>query len=314
MTRRTRLQLLYAAAALPALAGAAAIVVRTAAPAPFPAPAVQGPARAPAQEANGVPAPRVLGLGEEAGWSPVHGPAAYRSEDIEIRVRAVGTDGDEGYEALLIQPGRAPLAIRTGATPSIGCCTVTVGRLDRSGRRYVMLGSFTGGLHCCWRVQIALPDGPRRHVLDLGAHDAAPNLGDDVTGVRDMDGDGRVDFVFGDDAFLYRFASYSGSSAPLQILNVVAGRVVDVSGARRYRRLHEREMETLRQACREGVFGQRNAACAAYVASAARIGRFEDAWGEMLRSHHRGDVIDGATFPDRLRRFLIDRGYIGPAR
>lgn len=301
MRREPRLRLLLAAIVANALVAGLITGLFVEAPPP-PRESLRAPA-----------ATRILAYGEEAYWTPNDGPASYGADDIELRLRAIETE-ENGYEAVVRRPGRAPLAIRAPGTPSFGCCTVSIGRLDRSGERYAMVQTFTGGLHCCFRIQIALPDGPNPRVLEVGAFDAAPNLSAAATGVRDFDGDGRVDFVFGDDAFLYRFSSYAGSSAPLLILNVIDGRVVNVSAARRYRRLHLHEMEYLRPACRNGEWDFRHAACAAYVASAARIGRLDVAWREMLASYHREEDARLNPFPDELREFLAERGYIEPTR
>lgn len=114
---------------------------------------------------------------------------------------------------------------------------------------------------------------------------------------------------------------------------MVDGEVVDVSARPGFRRLFERAMARDRKFClgEEGD-GSRNGACAAYVASAARLGRFESAWAEMLRAHDResewlhwgsgckvvpsfsgcpSDQITGyKTFPEALRQFLIEHGYL----
>jgi hypothetical protein len=314
VARKSRLQLLLP----PVIAGVGCVAVFllaivlapratppaiAAAPPARPAPA---PAPPPAMRAN---LSRDVALGEEASWNPGGGPATFRADDIAVSVRSIDAD-ETSYEAVVRQGRRAPLVIRTGEMPPIGCCTISVGRLDRTGARYVMLATFTGGLHCCWRIQMALPDGPRRRVLEVGAFDAPYNLGDQVTGVRDFDGDGRIDVVMGDDAFLYSFTGYTSSAAPLEIRNVLDGRVVNVSAARRYRGMHLRMMASLREGCTAGDHGFRNSACAAYVATAARVGRFDAAWSEMLRVYERDDLIDGRPFPERLRAMLVARGYI----
>ena len=71
--------------------------------------------------------------------------------------------------------------------------------------------------------------------------------------------------------------------------------------------------------------------CAAYVASAARLGRFDQAWSEMLRAYDRnsnwplpgdcrvalvdyrcpeGQRTEYADYPEALRAFLVQQGYI----
>jgi hypothetical protein len=251
---------------------------------------------------------RLLAMGGavEWGYRPPE-PASFRTGDLTIDVREARAGAVRGgFVATVTRRGRQPQRIRTGPMGWVGCCSVTVGRIDRSGARYVMLGSHTGGPHCCWQIQVALPDGPRRAVVTIGAFDATPNMNGEI---RDIDGDGRIDFVMGDDDFLYSFTSYAGSSAPPQVWNVVGGRALNVSAAPRYRALFVRAMNEFRPHCLRADWGFRNSACAAYVAAAARAGRFEMAWREMLGVHHRDD-FEGRTFPQRLRAFLRVHGYL----
>lgn len=185
---------------------------------------------------------------------------------------------------------------------------LSVGRLDAEGHRFVMWQAYTGGAHCCFLVQLILPDGPERGVVSLGDYDMEM-----MTGIpTDIDGDGRTDFVFRDDAFLYGFASFAGSFALPQIWNVEGGRAVDVSAAPRYRALFVDGIAETRPICLDPRGGDdRNGACAAFVAASARIGDFEEAWRAMLGGYdRRDDAHPGGPFPQRLRAFLVAHGYL----
>jgi len=127
---------------------------------------------------------------------------------------------------------------------------------------------------------------------------------------RDIDGDGRIDFLRSDDSFSQRFTWGMTSSIPPQVWNVIDGRLVNVSSAMRFRPLFQRYMAEVRPTCLQGDHNNRNSACAAYVAAAARIGGFAPAWRLMLGAYHRDDILEGRTFPQRLRRLLMDRYYI----
>jgi hypothetical protein len=185
---------------------------------------------------------------------------------------------------------------------------LSVGRLDAGGQRYVMWQAYTGGAHCCFSVQLLLPDGPERGVISLGDYDMEMMIGIPT----DIDGDGRTDFVFRDDAFLYGFASFAGSFALPQIWNVEGGRAVDVSAAPRYRALFVDGIAETRPICLDPRGGDdRNGACASFVAAAARIGDFESAWRAMLGGYdRRDDAHPGGPFPQRLRAFLVAHGYL----
>ena len=89
----------------------------------------------------------------------------------------------------------------------------------------------------------------------------------------DLDGDGVIDFVFYDNAFLYAFASYAESGAPPLVMNVVDGDVVDVSDRPGFRYLFEDALREHRQYCLRPRDMSPNGACAAYAAAAARVGR-----------------------------------------
>jgi hypothetical protein len=53
-------------------------------------------------------------------------------------------------------------------------------------------------------------------------------------------------------------------------------------------------------------------ACPPYVATAARLGQFRQAWRDMLSvyDHARDDGTVGERFPHHVRRFLRANGYL----
>ena len=201
-----------------------------------------------------------------------------------------------------------------------------LGRFNQD-RSYIYFQSYSGGAHCCTSVKVVLPEGGQLRIFDLGAWDggvveAMPS---------DLDGDGKVDFVFADNRFLYAFASYAGSFAPPQILNLEAGEVVDVSNRPGFRTLFESFHRDARRVCLDPGEGAANGACAGYVAAAARLGMFGRAWSEMLQAHDQssdwglegrclvaardgicpsGQTARFSSFPEALREFMIDTGYL----
>ncbi|HWT11240.1 MAG TPA: hypothetical protein VN231_00645, partial [Allosphingosinicella sp.] len=196
-----------------------------------------------------------------------------------------------------------------------------------SGAPTILFQTYSGGAHCCTSTTAIAPrDGRLEGVLvyrgDGGPIEEAPS---------DLDGDGRIDFVRPDNAFLYRFASYADSYAPPRIVNVVGGEAVDVSGRPGFRPLFEEAMREAGAVCTEAGNSAPNGACAGYVAAAARLGRFDEAWARMLSAYDRTSdwgleggcrvqVTDGscppgqeqsfASYPEALRHFLIETGYI----
>ena len=286
------------------------------------------PAAIVAQPRRAAPAVVESRLGTNVTWSQQRRPRpiTYRFGDVTLEVRPVA---DEGLYAprITVRQGRYS-AVMTGAAASPAYeHKLGVGAFDQRGTRFVYLQSFTGGAHCCNEVQAAIV-GPRGiRVVEIGTFDGDP----EDAFPRDLDGDGVVDFVQRDNSFLYTFASYAGSFAPPQILNIVGNRTVNVSTRPGFRRLFRDAMNEAGPICvRPEV--DRNGACAGYVAAAARIGQSDAAWTVMLRAYDRdsgwdlptgcrvaldrqggcpeASTIRYANFPDALRAFLVRQGYL----
>ncbi|MEA3014364.1 MAG: hypothetical protein QOD42_2909 [Sphingomonadales bacterium] len=245
-------------------------------------------------------------------------PLRYRSGDLLITIAARPARDGYGWIVPQVtvsrlrpvmqgpQPPTWVLTFRSFPTSPIYEHGLSVGRLDAAGHRFVMWQAYTGGAHCCFDIQLILPDEPERGVISLGNFDM--EMMTDIP--ADVDGDGRTDFVPRDNDFLYAFASFAGSFAPPQIWNVEGGRAVNVSAAPRYRALFVEAMAETRPICLERE-GERNGACAAFIAAAARIGETDRAWAEMLAAYDRdGDGDERGPFPARLRAFLVAHGYL----
>ena len=198
-------------------------------------------------------------------------------------------------------------------------------QLDESRpERQILFSSFSGGAHCCTSlVLLEVHDGAWRQI-DLGRRD-----GDTSPLPEDLDGDGLKEFVLADQAFLYAFDSYAGSWPPSVVMAMQDGRMRDVSSQRRFRSVYQRDLVQSRDACAE----RGNGACAGYVATAARLGRLDEAWAFMLRSYYQTADWDYpvacrvrtagqcpaaaelrfATFPEALQWFLGEQGYTAPS-
>jgi hypothetical protein len=262
-----------------------------------------------------LPAGRVLPWTHQAQPRPLR----YRSGDLLITITARPSREGLGWIVPHVTVSRLR-PVMQGPQPPTWARTfesfptspiyehgLSVGRLDADGSRFVMWQAYTGGAHCCFNIQLILPDGPAPRLISLGNFDM--EMMSDIP--ADVDGDGRTDFVLRDNDFLYAFASFAGSFAPPQIWNVEGGRAVNVSAAPRYRALFVEAMAETRPICLDRQGGERNGACAAFVAAAARIGEADRAWAEMLQAYDRAGDGDGrGPFPRRLRAFLVARGYL----
>ncbi len=307
-------------AAVLCAAGAALILPKLGAPGkPSPA-AVSGPAsggpEAP-QAAEADKGPQDQWIEWEAGTSP----ATYHIGGFDLHLSGVLRDDLNAVKLeAFTQDGAATELVGDGTSWTARADLAVVGMDASSPERQLLFASFTGGAHCCTTLTMLTvgADGWKR--IELGQWD-----GDTPPLPRDLDGDGRKEFVFRDQLFLYAFDSYAGSWAPPKVMAVVNGRVVDLSSERRFRSVFQNELNEAREAC-----GQRsNGACAGYVAMAARVGRLDEAWAFMLASYDQtsgwiypaacrvrsaaecpaGAELKFETFPESLQWFLGDAGY-----
>ncbi|MHC3128053.1 hypothetical protein OB03_12530 [Brevundimonas sp. GN22] len=200
-----------------------------------------------------------------------------------------------------------------------------VGDLDGGGRADdLIFTSFSGGAHCCYAISVATKHNGQWRNVDFGMWDGAGLDGFPTN----LGGDAAPEFRAYDNSFLYAFASYAESAAPVQILKLRGGQMVDVSTDRAYRQEHVNRMAQLEPSCRNG----QNGACAAYLASAARAGSMSPAWAVMLQSYTNTDWIlptacliptnDACpasmevafeTYPEALQHFLGEREYASQA-
>jgi hypothetical protein len=186
----------------------------------------------------------------------------------------------------------------------------------------VYFTSYSGGAHCCSHVIVATKTGEGWKAVEVGEFDS------DGDYLEDADGNGRAEIVLADNRFLYRFDCYACSAAPLRVLGIDGGAVVDLSTEQRFRETHRRWLEELE----EGTDAIRRWASpgflAGWVATRIRLGEGEAAWKELLQNwdlaKDRGApaCITGAElekcprksrkvlkFPERLKIFLDANGY-----
>lgn len=252
-------------------------------------------------------------------------PKVYSVQGLTITLSA-GKDKDGDPVPLLIvqAPGVQPFKAEgvNGFDPPTA--SFGVGRFDpKSPGPQVLFTSFTGGAHCCNEIMLIERAGTRWRGIDLGQWD-----GDGPDTIpTDIDGDGAADFVFVDNAFLYAFDSYAGSWAPPEILNVIDGKVIDVSTDPRFRKVFADDMAQAQKNCAQ----KQNGACAGYVADGARLEQFDAAWKFMLAHYDpkqdwdlptrcigtvgddgacKGQELKPRDFPQALRWFLEDHNYI----
>jgi hypothetical protein len=178
-----------------------------------------------------------------------------------------------------------------------------VADLDADGEPEVVYSAYTGGAHCCSIAAVF-----RLNPAADGYLMSERNFGDPGFDLKDLNGDGRPEWLTADDLFAYRFTAYAFSGLPVQILRYAAGDFSDVTrdfpalirkDARRWRAVY-------RHARRRTDRTQQGAA-AAWAADEYQLGKRAAA----LRSLH-AEVRAGhlrARFVKTLDRFLRKHGY-----
>ncbi|WP_156917513.1 hypothetical protein [Salinarimonas rosea] len=258
-------------------------------------------------------------------------PLAFEADGLTFLLDAARDDTDLAYPTIDAYEGRRvafSIAFEDAASFSAGA-RLTIAPLDPEapGERQIVTSAFTGGAHCCAVTRIAGRLGARWLVIPGATLD-----GDTGYGVRDLDGDGVYELVGIDQSFLYAYASYAASFAPIVIERYAGKKIVDLSDDPRFRRAFEDDLAWMDEAVRdEPALWRENGFLAAWAASMARLGRWEEARARVLASFDRSSdwplticeapaTADGtcpagaerpAAFPDVLERHLRERGYIG---
>ena len=185
----------------------------------------------------------------------------------------------------------------------------------------VVVSFFTGGAHCCSMTSVVASnaDGSEWSTIDVGEFDGGPML------AVDLDGDGTYEFETRDNNFLYAFACYACSQAPLQVLALKDGEIANVSTDPRFKKAHAAWLKNMIVGVPEQEV---NGFLAGYVAQKTRLGEGKQAWDLMLKYFDRntdwgleyckqerdengecpGETIK-STFPQALERMLKKNGY-----
>lgn len=185
------------------------------------------------------------------------------------------SDGMIQFVAAIRAKGFSPVLIEDGVPARAGYERwIGVGKLTPTDPiPSVLLASFTGGAHCCAAMKAIVPSAGKLKIIDFPWIDGGP----DPEFPKDLDADGTVDFVRQDDRFRYQFASGAGSFSPPVIFNIFKGQLIDVSDQIGFKPLWAKFARETKVRCADQSDGDRNGACAAYVAAGARLGTYEEA-------------------------------------
>jgi len=189
---------------------------------------------------------------------------------------------------------------------------VRVVDLDSNGEPEVLVDAYSGGAHCCERTRFYRFHG--------GAYSfSVHQWGNQVYDLRDLNGDGRLEFVSADDAFSYAFAAFAFSRWPIRIFEARGGKLVERT--REFPGAVRRDMRAQRHAYR---VARRNhdavgPALGAYAADLHHLGRHSFARRVVARALARGELrrrhkFDlgpfGRAYVRRLNAILRAGGYL----
>jgi hypothetical protein len=254
---------------------------------------------------------------EEISQGAIKATLTYVEEESE--------DGDKSYAPVVtvLADGKEVAKLEGDGTgfgdPPV---SVQIAELDPGNPHPEIVVSFyTGGAHCCSDTSVILSnaDGSSWSTLDIGEFDGGPLL------AVDIDNDGRYEFETRDNAFLYTFACYACSEAPLQVLAVENGALKDVSDEPRFRKAQEAWLKNMIGNVPEDDV---NGFLAGYVGEKSLLGESKEAWDLMLAHYDKasnwgletctqpldddgecpGQMVK-LTFPEALERMLKESGY-----
>jgi hypothetical protein len=234
--------------------------------------------------------------------------AQYGNKDPHLVVTRAGVPAFDGSPVVAASP-----------CSEDGCIYAASGKrdtplqlvdLDADGEPEVLVDAFTNGAHCCALTEILRFDGATYAPFEA----AWGNLGYDL---KDLDGDGRPEFVTADDAFSYAFSSFAGSFHPPLVLDydvTAKGSFSDVT--RRFPALARKNakdaLHTLARARRQHF--ETLGAVSAYVADLYLLGRGREVRPYLARARKRGDLRNATggaprSFDRQLLAFLHKQGY-----
>lgn len=188
--------------------------------------------------------------------------------------------------------------------------------LDGNNIPEVIISTYSGGAHCC--TNFVIYTWQKNQFIETEKSDLNSGGGE----FKDLNGDGKIEFLTGDNAFLYLFSSYAGSFPPSLILSFNNGKFKNVT--RQYSQELKSTAWQMYQAFleskKEGY--EVNGILAGYVAEKILLGEYEAGWKFMLANYdrtsdwgleiYRGEKVIGKypNFPTALKAFLIKEGYL----
>lgn len=229
------------------------------------------------------------------------------SENVRAEVSYVKNEDDwcmSDMTLKLIRSGETVLNRPLNVEEGLDCRLVDVKVRDLNGDREpeVIVDLYSGGAHCCFSSSIYSYQGDRDGYDSINWFWG--NLEYDL---RDIEGDGIVEFKTSDNRFAYAFSSYAASRFPPQFWRFQNGEMVNVT--ENYPNLVYGYAYQIWQEFQAngGQYKEADRAIlAAYLASKYLLGQGADGWQRVRQVYQWGDRAD---FFSNLQDFLQETGY-----
>jgi len=239
------------------------------------------------------------------------------------RLPEVDPDLDFPVLRVAVKGAEVLRAVGAGSSLDFPAAEASIAEIDPTNDfEEIYFTSYSGGAHCCSRVIVATHTAGGWTATEVGEFDGDGGF------LEDIDGDGTAEIVTTDDRFLYRFDCYSCSAAPLRVITVRNGTVLELSGDPRFRDAHRRWLEQIEEDIEPGRRWSSPGFLAGWMATRIRLGDGEAAWQELI-DHWDFDSDPGSVtcltgaeadkcprrsrtvlkFPERLKLFLEQNGY-----
>jgi serine protease Do len=212
--------------------------------------------------------------------------ATLTDGSLQVKVSMTGDESNPGPTRVDGKIAGSPaFYFETSADFSMGESSAGIVRLD-GGTPFgqVVYNRFTGGAHCCTQTWVIAQSGADGHwgLLDLGQLDGGGPA------FEDLDGDGAAEIVSVDNRFLYAFASYAESLAPMEIFQLRDGRIIDVSKEPAFRSKLVQELARFEFFAKlDPSLWKSNGFLAGWAAAKLRLGQGSDAWETLQENADR---------------------------
>ena len=241
-----------------------------------------------------------------------------------IRRKDIDPDADVPLLSVIVDGTKVLEAVGVASGLDFPVADASIANIDPDNDYpEVYFTSYSGGAHCCTTVIVAEQLGDKWVAVTVGE-----GFDGDGDFLDDLDGDGLAELALPDGRFFYKFDCYACSAAPLRIMTVRGGKVIDVSTERRFLDAHRDWLKDMESDIEPGERWSSPGFLAGWVAEKVRLGEGGEAFQAVL-DHWNFATDEGEEvcttggepedcppsqlahlkFPDRLKLFLDHNGY-----